>query len=124
MIPFILALYITNSVLLSIHEMEAGAWAKNNFIKLPNDIRGFIIFHFPLFFLLSFGLVELYHNRSLGYTMSSFLSLGGILFFMLNFYKNKLTLGKPFSSQKVILLLIVSLSLFQFFLTFYFFPKM
>lgn len=113
MIPLVLMLYISNSVLIATHEMETGDWKKNNYFGLPQNLQGFLIMHFPIFLVLSLGIVELYRNTPFGFTMSSFLSAGGLIFFLAHFYKNSF---KILSTNRVLLIIAAS-SLIQLILT-------
>ena len=86
-------LYLVNSVLLINHEIESAYWHEWQLFKLPGDITGFLIVHFPLLFLVLYGLVLLYQQTVPGLVISLLLSLSGVFAFTIHMYFIKL--GRP-----------------------------
>ena len=50
-------LYLINSVFLINHELDSAYWKEWDLFKLPGGITGFLIVHFPLLFIVLYGLV-------------------------------------------------------------------
>lgn len=87
--PLLISLYLCNCALLSVHELESASWQQMNFFKLPNNVGGFLVFHFPLFVVMSYGLLGLYRGASFGYTLSSFLAVAGLIAFAYQIFIRK-----------------------------------
>ena len=107
-------LYLVNSVLLINHEIESAYWHEWKLFKLPGDITGFLIVHFPLLFLVLYGLVLLYQQTMSGLVISLLLSLSGVFAFTIHLYFIKQ--GRPeFKLPVSIAILVATLvvSLFQ-----------
>ncbi len=107
-------LYLVNSVLLINHEIESAYWHEWKLFKLPGDITGFLMVHFPLLFLVLYGLVLLYQQTVSGLVISLLLSLAGVFAFTIHLYFIKQ--GRPeFKLPVSIAILVATLvvSLFQ-----------
>jgi hypothetical protein len=48
---------LTNSVLLINHEIDSAYWKEWELFRLPGGIAGFLLIHFPLLFLILYGLI-------------------------------------------------------------------
>ena len=57
MADFLFWLYLTNSVLLINHEIDSAYWKEWELFRLPGGIAGFLLIHFPLLFLILYGLI-------------------------------------------------------------------
>ena len=57
MADFLFQLYLTNSVLLINHEIDSAYWKEWELFRLPGGIAGFLLIHFPLLFLILYGLI-------------------------------------------------------------------
>ena len=77
-------LYLTNAILLIIHEIDSAFWKEWELFKLPGGISGFLILHFPLLFLILYGLVLVAEQSFLGLIVSLILSAGGIFAFCIH----------------------------------------
>ena len=77
-------LYLTNAILLIIHEIDSAFWKEWELFKLPGGINGFLILHFPLLFLILYGLVLVAQQSFLGLIVSLILSAGGIFAFCIH----------------------------------------
>ena len=107
-------LYLVNSVLLINHEIESAYWHEWKLFRLPGDITGFLMVHFPLLFLVLYGLVLLYQQTMSGLVISLLLSLSGVFAFTIHLYFIKQ--GRPeFKLPVSIAILVATLvvSLFQ-----------
>ena len=77
-------LYLTNAILLIIHEIDSAFWKEWELFKLPGGISGFLIMHFPILFLILYGLVLVSEQSFLGLIVSLILSAGGIFAFCIH----------------------------------------
>jgi len=111
MANILLWLYLTNAILLINHEIDSAYWNEWKLFNLPGDIKGFLISHFPLLFLVLYGLVLISQQAPAGLIFSLFLSLGGIFAFIIHMYfikKGKKEFKTPVSLFILISTLIVS----------------
>ena len=105
-------LYIANAVLLITHEIDSAYWKEWELFRLPGGITGFLLIHFPLLFLLLYGLVLVYQATFAGLIVSLVLSLGGLFAFGIHTYfikKGRDEFTAPISRIILIVTLIVSL---------------
>lgn len=58
----LLGFYLANSVLLINHEIDSVYWREWELFKLPGGPTGFLLLHFPLLFLILFGLILVYRH--------------------------------------------------------------
>ena len=77
-------LYIANSVLLIVHEIDSAYWEEWKLFKLPGGIGFFLVLHLPLVFLILWGLVQLQQNTPAGYVISLILAAAGIFAFTIH----------------------------------------
>ena len=77
-------LYIINSVLLIVHEIDSAYWQEWKLFKLPGGIGFFLVLHLPLVFLILWGLVQLQQYTPAGYVMSMILAAAGIFAFTIH----------------------------------------
>ena len=77
-------LYLINAILLINHEIDSAFWKEWELFKLPGGIGGFLILHFPLLFLILYGLVLVSQQSFLGLIVSLILSAGGIFAFCIH----------------------------------------
>jgi hypothetical protein len=112
--------YLGNAVILLVHEIDSAYWQEWKLLN-PNDdkgINGFLILHFPMVFIILFGLVCVYENRFAGLILSLILSAGGLFAFFFHFYhlrKGRQEFNTLLSKSIIISTLIISLV--QIFLT-------
>lgn len=107
-------LYMINSILLINHEIDSAYWKEWELFKIPGDITGFLLLHFPLLFFVLYGLVLVSSGSASGLIFSLILCLSGIFTFSIHIYglkKGRKEFDKPIS--KIILTLIVFVSVFQ-----------
>lgn len=79
-------LYLINAVLLICHEIDSAYWKEWNLFKVPGGISGFLILHFPLIFIVLYGLIKVHEQTYAGLFYSLFLSFGGLFAFFAHMY--------------------------------------
>ena len=77
-------LYLVNAVLLINHEIDSAYWKEWQLFRLPGGIAGFLVLHFPLLFLVLYGLVLLDRGANSSVILSLLLSLGGVFAFSIH----------------------------------------
>ena len=117
-------LYLINSVLLVNHEIDSAYWNEWKLFKLPGGINGFLVVHFPLLFLVFYGMILVYQGSQMGLIFSLGLSFAGIFAFIAHMYfiKN----GRNEFNVPISLFILVSaliVSLIQGAVTIYLLPK-
>lgn len=79
-------LYLTNAVLLINHEIDSAYWKEWELFRLPGGLAGFLLLHFPLLFVILYGLAALAWQRPAALWFSVLLSAGGIFAFGIHTY--------------------------------------
>lgn len=79
-------LYLVNAVLLINHEIDSAYWQEWELFKLPGGITGFLVIHFPLLFLVLYGLIQVYKQSDVGLIFSLLLSFGGLFAFGIHMF--------------------------------------
>ncbi len=79
-------IYLINSVLLITHEMDSAYWKEWDLFKLPGGISGFLIIHFPIIFLVLYGLILVFQHAFAGLVISLVLSFSGIFAFSIHMF--------------------------------------
>lgn len=105
-------IYLINAVVLINHEIDSAYWKEWDLFRLPGGITGFLLIHFPLLFLLLYGLVLVYQGALAGLVISLVLSLGGLFAFSIHTYfikRGRDEFTTPISRNILIVTLIVSL---------------
>jgi hypothetical protein len=113
MINALFWLYLVNSVLLINHEIDSAYWNEWNLFHLRGGITGFLMMHFPLLFIILYGMVEVYKQSLTGLVLSAILSAGGIFAFSIHSYfikKGNPEFSLPLSRIILIATLMVSLA--------------
>jgi len=108
----LLWLYLTNAVLLINHEIDSAYWKEWELFRLPGGIAGFLLLHFPLLFIVLYGLVLIERQIFLGLIFSFILCFGGIFAFIIHTYflrKGREEFNKLISKIILILTLLVSI---------------
>ncbi|HZD61076.1 MAG TPA: DUF6713 family protein [Anaerolineae bacterium] len=77
-------LYLINAILLINHEIDSAYWKEWELFKLPGEITGFLLLHFPLLFLILYGLIQVIQGSFAGLIFSLVLSLGGAFAFTIH----------------------------------------
>lgn len=93
-------LYITNAVLLILHEMDSAYWREWNLLKSANaagndikDLAVFLLLHIPLLFLILWGVIKLYEETKAGLVLSLVFAATSIFAFV--FHVIFLKKGRP-----------------------------
>jgi hypothetical protein len=112
--------YLANAVILINHEIDSAYWQEWKLINAndKNGITGYLLMHFPLLFLILYGLVLINELKFSGYVVSLILGTSGVFAFIFHFYH--LNRGrKEFSTlvSKAIIISTFIVSLFQIVLT-------
>ena len=105
-------LYLTNAILLINHEIDSAYWQEWKLFKLPGGITGFLLLHFPLLFLILYGLVQVNEQTTAGLVISLVLCFGGLFAFSIHNYfirKGRHEFKTPVSSFILVATLLVSL---------------
>ena len=104
-------IYLLNAALLINHEIDSAYWKEWEMFKLPGGIGGFLIIHFPLLFIILFGLIEIVKQRPAGLIISLILSASGLFAFFIHTYfikKGRHEFRAPVSRFILIATLVVS----------------
>jgi hypothetical protein len=113
-------LYLMNAVLLINHEIDSAYWKEWELFKLPGGIEGFLILHFPILFLILYGLILIYRQSFAGLIISLILCAGGIFAFCIHtvfIRKGRHEFNTPIS--RIILTLTLGVSTLQAAVTIY-----
>ena len=106
--------YLLNSILLINHEIESAYWQEWKLFKLPGEITGFLIIHFPILFLILYGLIGVYSHTITGLILSIIVSMGGIFAFIIHaYFLKKGKKGFNLVISRIILFLTLIISIFQ-----------
>lgn len=106
-------LYLTNAVLLINHEIDSAYWKEWDLFHLPGGIGGFLLLHFPLLFLVLYGMAAVAGQRPSAPWFSLLLSAGGIFAFSIHTYflrKGREEFDHPVSKAILWATLVVSLA--------------
>ena len=105
-------IYFLNAILLISHEIDSAYWHEWNLFKLPGEITGFLIIHFPLIAFILLGLVLVYEQIWWGLICSLVLGGGGVFAFFIHTYfinKGRKEFRTPISLFILISMFFVSL---------------
>jgi len=104
-------LYFINFILLANHQIDAAYWKEWDLFHLPGGINGFLIVHFPLIFIILYGLILVFQQSPAGLIFSLILSAGGIFAFSIHMFfmsKGRSEFRSPMSLFILIATLVVS----------------
>jgi hypothetical protein len=105
-------LYLTNAVLLINHEIDSAYWKEWDLFHLPGGIAGFLLLHFPLLFVILYGMAAVARQLPSAGWFSLLLSAGGIFAFGIHTYflkKGREEFNQPVSKCILVATLVVSL---------------
>jgi len=105
-------LYLANAILLINHEIDSAYWKEWELFRLPGGITGFLLLHFPLLFVVLYGLALVARRATGGLFFSLVLCFGGIFAFGIHTYflmKGREGFEKPISRWILALTLLTSL---------------
>lgn len=77
-------IYLVNAVVLINHEIDSAYWKEWELFRLPGGVTGFLLLHFPLLFLVLYGLILVRQGAAAGLYFSLILALGGIFAFSIH----------------------------------------
>ncbi|MDD5066460.1 MAG: hypothetical protein PHF84_05380 [bacterium] len=77
-------LYVINSVLIILHEMDSAYWQEWKLFKMKGGAAGFLFLHFPILLLLQYGLIPVYLSTRTGMIISLVLAFSGIFAFSIH----------------------------------------
>ena len=106
-------LYLINSVLLINHEIDSAYWQEWDLFKLPGGITFFLIIHFPIIFIILYGLVLVFQHSLAGLRFSLALGLAGVFAFAIHMFfikQGREEFKLPISLFILVALLFVSLA--------------
>jgi hypothetical protein len=114
-------LYLINTILLILHEMDSAYWKEWELFRLPGGITVFLLLHFPLYVAVLYGLVLVYPAQLAGFILSLVIAAAGIFAFCIHTYF--LHQGRSefdTAISKVILAALLGISILQISITIYF----
>jgi hypothetical protein len=94
------------------HEIDSAYWKEWELFKLPGDITGFLLIHFPVLLFVLYGLILVSRQTFSGMIFSLILCFGGIFAFSIHTYflKNgRKEFDTPISKLILVATLIVSI---------------
>ena len=79
-------LYLINSILLISHEIDSAYWKEWKLFRIPGGITTFLILHFPILFLILYGLVLVFSKTFGGLVVSLIVGGGGLFALLIHTY--------------------------------------
>ncbi len=77
-------LYLTNAVILICHEIDSAYWREWELFNLPGGAGFFVLLHFPLMFIVLYGLVLVHQGAAAALVISLLLAASGIFAFTIH----------------------------------------
>ena len=77
-------LYLANTLVLIVHEIDSAFWKEWRLFHLPGGEAGFLLLHFPLLLPVLVGLVLVERGASSGLILSFLLCGGGLFAFSIH----------------------------------------
>lgn len=77
-------IYLVNAIFLINHEIDSAYWKEWELFGIPGGIGGFLFLHFPMLFVILYGLVLLSRGSFAGLVISLIVSVGGIFAFYIH----------------------------------------
>jgi hypothetical protein len=86
----IILVYILNSILLVLHEIESAYEKEWEILHIPGRISFFLLLHIPILLIMFYGLIFVIQESLYGFFISIVLGVGGLIpFFVHKVFKNK-----------------------------------
>jgi len=79
-------IYLVNAVLIVNHEIDSAYWREWELFRLQGGITGFLLVHFPILFLIFYGMIVVFKNTFVGLLFSLLLSLAGFFAFVIHIF--------------------------------------
>jgi hypothetical protein len=86
MLNLLIWVYIANSTLLIVHEIDSAYWQEWKLFKLPGGLTLFLVLHIPLAILVLVGLLLVAQGNFAGLIISIVLGLMGIFAFSIHVF--------------------------------------
>lgn len=105
-------IYLINAILIINHEIDSAYWQEWKLFKMPGGITTFISLHFPILFLILYGLILTYEKSAGGLILSLILGFGGIFAFSIHTYfikKGRQEFKTPISQMLLFSVFIISI---------------
>jgi hypothetical protein len=77
-------LYLTNTVILIVHEIDSAYWKEWQMFRLPGGVAVFLLLHVPILTPVLYGLVLVDRGAPAGYVLSLALGLAGVMAFSIH----------------------------------------
>ena len=77
-------LYMVNAVVLICHEIDSAYWREWEMFNLPGGAGFYVFLHFPLVFVVLYGLVLVREGATAGLVISLLLAASGIFAFVIH----------------------------------------
>ncbi len=78
--------YLLNSVLIIVHEIDSAYWREWELFRLPGGLSGFLLLHVPLVGLMMYGVLEVAAGTLSGFYMYVVVNFGGFFAFCIHTY--------------------------------------
>jgi hypothetical protein len=105
--------YLTNAVLLILHEIDSAYWKEWELFRLPGGVTGFLLVHVPILPLVLYGLVLVSQRNFAGLILSLLLAVAGVFAFSIHVYfirRGRDEFNSPISLAILVTALAVSLA--------------
>ena len=86
MLEVLFWIYLVNAIFLINHEIDSAYWKEWELFGIPGGIGGFLFLHFPMLFVILYGLVLLSRGSFAGLVISLIVSAGGVFAFYIHTY--------------------------------------
>ncbi|MGQ8338304.1 DUF6713 family protein [Sunxiuqinia sp. A32] len=117
---FLFWIYLINATILINHEIESAYWEEWKLFKIPGKLTGYILIHLPLIFIILLGVIELFKESILGYSISLFVGASGIFaYFIHHYFTRKGEEGFDLIISRFLLMATLLLSIIQLVFTIY-----
>lgn len=78
--------YLTDAVLLILHEIDSAYWKEWELFRLPGGVTSFLLVHIPILLLVLYGLVLVSQRTFAGLVLSLILGFAGVFAFSIHAY--------------------------------------
>jgi hypothetical protein len=84
-------IYILNSILLLLHEIESAYEKEWEILNLPGKLTGFLLLHIPILYFMFYGILEIEKLSTTGIRLGIIFGTSGIIPFLVHkmFVKRK-----------------------------------